>query len=102
MHGAIPHRNQRTAEQPSAPAWWTDADQAELDHLIWRLVNKAAGMSADELKHAVGWLVDWKRDRSLRSKATYLRAHHDLAERLRGPSDELLEIQARRAKRAAA
>jgi hypothetical protein len=65
--------------------WWTEADAAELDVLVWEMVslyyehrehpdvNRALGEAVDAI-------LDWRRGRMLRSRGIYLRLREELAE----------------------
>lgn len=46
--------------------WWTDADQAQLDYLIWNLVRTTNPSSA-----AIQRVIDWRDSRIIRAKARY-------------------------------
>jgi hypothetical protein len=76
----------------SAPAWWSAADQAELDVLILELVDgvadhrercrvcSAGGPWCAGLREAFDVVLEWRRRRRLYSLATWLRARQDLAD----------------------
>lgn len=66
------------------PAWWTPADQAELDLVIQELVRagwahrecarcKMLGRWCEPMAEAAEAVLDWKRGRELRSRAAHLR-----------------------------
>ena len=68
------------------PAWWTDADQAELDliaHDLFELTyvhhmncdgcHRNAGGYCQDLRDVWAAVDEWKQRRSLYSKATYFR-----------------------------
>jgi hypothetical protein len=79
-----------------APAWWTAADQAELDVVIWELVG--AGFAHRDcarcqelntwcppMAEAAEAVLTWRRGRNLLSRAEHLRAREGArAEFLRG------------------
>jgi hypothetical protein len=70
----------------TAPAYWTDADDAELDALVhefivglWqhretcRACESGGGLWCDRTRAALGAVLDWRQGRILRSKAEWLR-----------------------------
>jgi hypothetical protein len=68
----------------SAPAWWTDVDQAELDVLVYALVRAGfAHRDCDRCRALNTWcppmaeaaeaVFDWLRFRRLLSRAQFLR-----------------------------
>jgi hypothetical protein len=69
--------------------WWTPADRAELDVFVHELVADvdehrqagcdacAARMPCPFVVAAIERVVEWRDDRILRSKATWLRARQD-------------------------
>jgi hypothetical protein len=94
----------------SSPAWWTAADQADLDLLIFEFVKVAAlhHERCSTCKAGAGWcpalsgaceeLVEWRDGRMLASRATYLRSGQELLEfgaRLGFTADQVRELQAR-------
>jgi hypothetical protein len=73
-------------EQP----WWTPADRAELDVLVYELVDEVhehrqAGCTAcwwgypscPFVRAAVERVLEWRDERMLRSRAAWLRVHQD-------------------------
>lgn len=64
------------------PPWWTEADAAEFDVLVWELV-RLHGRHRDHpdvaaaVGEAVDAILDWRRARDLRSRAAYLRTMQD-------------------------
>jgi hypothetical protein len=89
----------------SPPPWWTSADAAELDVLVWKLVSdysethrprcgvcRAGYPPCPQLREAVEAVVDWLTGRSLRSRAEWLREKLD---------DFEAELRARRREAAA-
>ena len=70
------------------PAWWTDADDAELDLLVWEFIdgnhdhlpNCSAEYVCPHLGQALTAILYWKHARELQSRAAYLRSAQDLAE----------------------
>lgn len=83
--------------------FWTLADQAELDVLIWELVTrvrehrercshceaaKRTGFPCPAVGEAIETMLDWRRGRALLSRAEHLRAREGAgAEFLRGLED---------------
>jgi hypothetical protein len=73
------------------PAYWTAADQAELEVLAWELVGtvrkhraacevcEAGFPPCPRVTAAVEIAVEWVRGRELRSRAEYLRHIEELA-----------------------
>jgi hypothetical protein len=77
-----------TRHCPEPPPWWTAADQAELEVLVWHLVE---GLTEHKVKcprcraeletgwpcplvgEAIDAVLDWRRRRDLLSRAQYLR-----------------------------
>jgi hypothetical protein len=74
--------------------WWTPADQAELDVLIWELVErvpehrercrrclveKETGFPCTAVTEAIEAVLEWRRARWLLSKAQYLRRLEEAA-----------------------
>ena len=70
------------------PAWWTAADEAELDAIVHALVKaawahrdcsrcKALGTWCPPMREAAEAALDWRRARALLSRAEFLRALHD-------------------------
>ena len=68
-----------------APAWWTDADQAELDVIVNKLVEATlAHRECARCRERPAWcppmeaafeaVLNWLRARRLLSRAEYLRA----------------------------
>lgn len=87
--------------QMSASPWWSEADQAELDCLLWELVDgifehrercrrcvahrahEKGSLPCPHVVKAIGIVVDWQHRRELVSRAAYLRAaEHDRIEAL--------------------
>ena len=82
-----------------ATPYWTDADQAELDVLIWEFITRAERHRGcpdcerneeiyghawcEQLSAGLEVVLDWRRSRSLRSRATWLRAQQDAGDWLR-------------------
>jgi len=72
--------------------WWTDADAAELDVLVYELVSgyfehrpRCASCAAEQLpcphfRKAIEVVVEWARTRELLSRAEHLRAERDRIE----------------------
>ena len=63
---------------------WTEADQAELDLLVFELVENAWPHQgkpgfAQALEEAAGAVATWRRHRELRTIAAHLRARQDPA-----------------------
>ena len=67
------------------PAWWTAADDAELDVIVWDLVRagfahrdclrcRELGAYCEPMRAAVEAVLDWRRARNLLSRAEHLRA----------------------------
>jgi hypothetical protein len=67
------------------PAWWTAADDAELDVIVWALVGaglahrecaacRRLGRYCPPMAEAVEAVLDWRRARNLLSRAEHLRA----------------------------
>jgi hypothetical protein len=77
----------------SAQAWWTVADEAELDLLARELVRvafihrekcstcRAGGPWCPAMVDALEAVLEWREGRVLRSKAAWLRARQELTER---------------------
>lgn len=72
----------------SRPAWWTDADAAELDAIIHALVRagwahqecarcRELGTWCPPMREAAEAALDWRRARALLSRAEFLRALND-------------------------
>jgi hypothetical protein len=71
------------------PAWWTAADQAELDVLVWKFVDHflehrdrcavcAEGWRwCDNVREALDTILEWRKFRHLLSKAEHLRRELD-------------------------
>jgi hypothetical protein len=91
-------------------AWWTEADQAELDVVAWELTAAIrdhrrdclscwiGSSSCPSVRAAVEAVVEWVRVRSLRSRAVYLRSGQELmdfAARMGVDGDELAAMQRR-------
>jgi hypothetical protein len=85
----------RRRGQPSPagpPPWWTDADQAELDCLLWELVDGveahrpqcascAAGFPpCPHVQRAIAVVLEWRHRRGLLSRARWLRIERELGE----------------------
>ena len=80
------------AELGPAPAYWTPADQAELDLLIGELVHvgflhrercpecAAIGRPCAKVADAIETVIDWRDRRMLRARAIYLRVRQDTSE----------------------
>lgn len=78
------------AEQPW---WWTPADAAELDLLVYEFVKaafhhreacaicRAGGPWCDPLRDAFEGVLGWREGRELRSKATWLRRREETTAR---------------------
>jgi hypothetical protein len=67
-------------------AFWTDADQAELDVLVWAVVDgwqkhrRTCQLEpCPHLQAAIREVCDWREARALRSKAEALRTERDAA-----------------------
>ena len=75
------------------PSWWTVADQAERDLLVWELVRECfdhrarceecqGGQSCtgfrEALRVAVDAILDWRVGRMARSRASFLREQQNL------------------------
>jgi hypothetical protein len=74
-----------------SPPWWTEADSAELDALVYALVDgiyehrprcaSCAGISpCPHIRKAVESVADWCRWRELQSRARWLRKQRELLE----------------------
>jgi hypothetical protein len=76
----------------ATPPWWTAADQAEFELLVFEFVN-AAGLHrercetcstgetwCDPLRCALDAVIGWRQGRSLRSLAAALRARQDFVD----------------------
>jgi hypothetical protein len=74
------------------PVWWTDADQAELDALVWALVRdyyethrprcprcQEGYPPCPQLREAVEAITDWLTLRRLLSRAKWLRRQEEAA-----------------------
>jgi hypothetical protein len=70
------------------PAWWTDADEAELDVLVNAFVGAACAHKAcvrcrelntwcPPMISAFEAVLEWRRSRQLRSRAEWLRAREN-------------------------
>jgi hypothetical protein len=96
-------------ELKPTPAWWTEADQAELDEIAWALVNAIADHRPDcgtcqagfppcpRVRAAIEAVVDWRQGRILASRAVYLRSGQELIDfgaRCGFTADEVRELQA--------
>jgi hypothetical protein len=80
----------------AAQPWWTPADQAELDLLVFEFVHAAfrhreacsvcltGGPWCLPLRDAWDGLIGWRDGRVLRSKAGWLRAREDEVVPMRG------------------
>jgi hypothetical protein len=77
-------------ERSAAPSWWTPADEAEFSAIVWALVSgllehKPRCRACRENRfcagseEAVQIVVDWRRGRSLLSRAQHLRRSEDAA-----------------------
>lgn len=63
------------------PEWWTPADAAELDVLVWELVGGVLehrerctlDQPCRHIRAAIALVVEWKHGRELLSEARYLR-----------------------------
>jgi hypothetical protein len=76
-----------------AQPWWTAADEAELDLLIEEFTRvafvhrekcstcRAGGPWCPPMVDALEAVFEWREGRVLRSKASWLRARQELAER---------------------
>lgn len=74
------------------PQWWTPADQAELDVLLWDFTAGAfahreqcshcreGGPWCTPLVDAFEAVLEWREGRTLRTRATALRARQDFAD----------------------
>jgi hypothetical protein len=69
------------------PAWWTEADDAELDVLIGEVIDgyfdhreRCDEHPCSHLNAALEAIIDWRRGRELLSRAAYLRAKRDVIE----------------------
>lgn len=67
--------------------WWTAADDAELDVLLFELVDgyfahrdRCHDVPCPHVGRAVEAVLDWRHARSLRSRATFFRAAQDFAD----------------------
>ena len=88
------HREEKARGGP--PAWWTEADLAELDALAWAFVRDfndvhrprcalclaGLGVECPGPREAVDALVEWAVFRDLLSWAAWLREHQDDLEAL--------------------
>lgn len=84
---AEPARDERTS-----PPWWTEADQAELEALVWALVDgidehrpQCASCAAHyppcpHIRTAIEVVADWLRKRELLSEARWLRLEREALE----------------------
>lgn len=74
----------------TAPAWWTAADAAEFDVLVFQLVEAAwahrkcarcrdLGTWCPPMAEAAEAVLTWRRGRSLLSRAEHLRALQEAA-----------------------
>lgn len=87
----------KTDERKPAP-WWTDADQAELEALVWELTAAVAehrercascqaerrrepiSLPCPHVSSAIAVVVDWRDRRSLISRARWLRLERERIE----------------------
>lgn len=60
------------------PPWWTEADQAEWDLVLWTVVDAIFDLERGDPRTAVivGLAIEWCTARSLLSKAEWYRRRH--------------------------
>jgi hypothetical protein len=87
---AVEHRAAPPAAGRARPAWWTDADQAELECLLRELVDGvfehrercerclAGYPPCPHVGRAIEVVLDWREARELFSKARWLRWQQEL------------------------
>lgn len=80
------------SDAAATPPWWTESDSAELDALVWALVDgifehrsQCASCAREyppcpHIAEAIGMVVDWRKGRELESRARWLRKQRELLE----------------------